>query len=68
MDFIKHKLALGQLNDRLELLNRKLEREGLTEAEWAEIKLYYSQKLAILRELNLAMSDITAKFYDDLKN
>lgn len=68
MDFIKHKLALGQLNDRLEFLNRKLEREGLTENEWAEIKLYYSQKLAILRELNLAMSDITAKFYDDLKN
>lgn len=35
---------------RLKELNTKLEREGLTEAETAELKLIYSMALLSLRE------------------
>ena len=35
---------------RLDALNSKLEREGLTEAEQAEIKLIYSMALLALRK------------------
>lgn len=37
---------------RLELLNQKLEREGLTDAEKAEAALIHSMALLALREQN----------------
>lgn len=53
--------------DRLEELNNKLEREELTEAEQAELKLYYSMALLALRESCKVMQDIADKLYNELK-